>query len=751
MGSSGGKGGGRSKTTVGYRYFMAGIFGVCLSATKLLKIVYGERVAWSGSVTDGASFKVSAYNLYGGDEVGGSGGLEGNFVFQTGKPGQQANAVMKKLLGNDCPAHRGVVTVTMDKSYVAAFSPSFRTTYFLIQNLGYGWYTDKETIAGTQINPAHEIRDALINPDLSGQFLAEELDEASFKAAADTLYAEKFGLSPKWDQSQKAQEYIKDLLNHIDGILVRDRSTGLIKLKLNRGGYNAASLPVVNESMFSEVKSLGTVTAANMVNKLTIKYSRITDVGEETATLTGENLANIAMQGGVVNSSETEYKHLTDAIPDLPGRILARDLRAQSYPLRSFTLVGTSALASFEEGDLFVFSAPSLGIERLVCRILEIDYGTLDDHRVTLTVSEDIYSVETTAIITPQKSEWSDPFSRPTVPAVCRIMEMPLALAVRYSPISSLQQWTEEYPYAGFVFSLAKRNLIIDHGYTHQTYDNGEWTDYGTGEFCDSALLQSGASRTDTVFNIPDSSLLGLKKGAFGFIGNELVQISSWGTTTLTVIRGIFDTIPERHQAGERLWVRSEFGGGVCTRQYARGNTAQVALAPFSSVGAATPSTSDRLSCSMQARCFRPYPPGGLSFNGVYLADEISGKLTVSWRHRDRIEQVDSIVSQTAASIGPEDGVTYSLKVYDENGALRKNLTGLTGTSWTWDTETADCGEMQRSMRVELWSVRDGYASWQKWNHAVKRKLGDEVLASVGGESQVYADIGGTERMVLKR
>ena len=45
------KKGGSKKQTVGYSYYMAAIFGLCLRASNLLKVVYGERVAWEGSLS----------------------------------------------------------------------------------------------------------------------------------------------------------------------------------------------------------------------------------------------------------------------------------------------------------------------------------------------------------------------------------------------------------------------------------------------------------------------------------------------------------------------------------------------------------------------------------------------------------------------------------------------------------------------------------------------------------------------------
>ena len=158
----------KKKQVVGYDYFMAAIFGLCLKADKLLKIVYGDRVAWEGQATD-QEITVDRADLFGGNSTGGSGGLKGSFVASMGKPDQLPNRVMRKYLGEDVYAHRGLVTLSMDKSYVASFSPQFRTLRCLVRHTAYDWYPDKAVIAGTQINPAHEIRDALINPDSGRQ------------------------------------------------------------------------------------------------------------------------------------------------------------------------------------------------------------------------------------------------------------------------------------------------------------------------------------------------------------------------------------------------------------------------------------------------------------------------------------------------------------------------------------------------------------------------------------------------------
>ena len=52
----------------------------------------------------------------------------------------------------------------------------------------------------------------------------------------------------------------------------------------------------------------------------------------------------------------------------------------------------------------------------MVCRVLEADYGTLDDRLVTLTCTEDIYGVEQISLVTPPDTEWTPATGRPPFP-----------------------------------------------------------------------------------------------------------------------------------------------------------------------------------------------------------------------------------------------------------------------------------------------------------------------------------------------
>lgn len=123
----------------------------------------------------------------------------------------------------------------------------------------------------------------------------------------------------------------------------------------------------------------------------------------------------------------------------------------------------------------------------------------------------------------------------------------------------------------------------------------------------------------------------------------------------------------------------------------------------------------------------RPYPPGNVQINGSRWPASIGAaeELAITWAHRDRRQQTVNMIRQDEGSIGPEAGTTYTLRIYGETDTLICTASGITGTSYTYQsaTEIADSGlgRLNTSLRVELESVRGGLASLQKWNWSIVR------------------------------
>lgn len=85
------------------------------------------------------------------------------------------------------------------------------------------------------------------------------------------------------------------------------------------------------------------------------------------------------------------------------------------------------------------------------------------------------------------------------------------------------------------------------------------------------------------------------------------------------------------------------------------------------------------------------------------------------------------LVDQAQASIGPEAGTTYTMRIVDPTGPTTLHTeAGLSGTAWTYtqaDRQTDFGGVGPHSVRVEIESLRDGLTSLQM--HQIELTVSD--------------------------
>lgn len=217
-------------------------------------------------------------------------------------------------------------------------------------------------------------------------------------------------------------------------------------------------------------------------------------------------------------------------------------------------------------------------------------------------------------------------------------------------------------------------------------------------------------------------SLDEVQPGTAALIGDELVRIDTINASTgaITFGRGCVDTVPVEHAAGTRVWFLEDSTGDDPT-EYTIGNTVQVRLLTVTGQGRLDIGSAVTDSIVMAQRQHRPYPPGNLQINGSAYPDTVTGDLSVTWSHRDRIVQADQLVDTTEGNIGPEPGVTYTLRIYNA-ATLERTVTGITGTGYTYANadELADGGPFN-PIRFTLHAVRDGLESRQGHDCQVAR------------------------------
>ena len=86
--------------------------------------------------------------------------------------------------------------------------------------------------------------------------------------------------------------------------------------------------------------------------------------------------------------------------------------------------------------------------------------------------------------------------------------------------------------------------------------------------------------------------------------------------------------------------------------------------------------------------------------------------MNLTWAHRDRIVQQDQLVAHDEASIGPESGTTYRVRIYRADIATPvRTVTGITTASFTYTAAMAAADSIGSAVWVELDAIRGGLVS----------------------------------------
>lgn len=721
-------GAGSRRQTVGYRYAL-GVHMVCCQGPvdEVLALRVGDKDLPTGSTTASAKNPVPAVplpatssqrlhfnapNLFGGEDR--EGGITGFADLEFGGPTQGVNGYLQARIGGLVPAYRGVLGLVLRGVELAANSPYIKPWAIKVRRTPAPSLSAFAQI-GTNANPAHIIYECLTSTRFGLGYGVNEIDVASFQAAAQELHTEGFGLSLLLADQRDVEEFIADVLRHIDATLYADPESGKFVLALVRAGYTVSALPVFDESNIIALEQFQRPGLGELVNQVTVVY-RDPDTDRQAA-VTVHDIATQEAQGGTVATTIT-YDGIDD--PELASAVATRDLRGLSTPLAKLTIETTRAGRVLRPGAVFRFSWPDLGIADLVMRVVRVSYGTRTDGRCRIEAVEDAFGLTEAVYAAPQPTGWAPPVSAPAAASIRRLFELPYWVLVQLAADNAalLGALDSASGYLG-VGIVRPTSDAID--YELYTYPTGGVEQYRqTAAFCPTAVLASAVGVTATTFALasPIDTDLVLAPG-WALIDDELVAVLAvdFDADTVTVARGVMDTTPVPHASAARiLFLSSAFGQDPT--EYAVGEEVFARVLPSTYLGRLTAGSAPVDSLVMTRRQFRPYPPGQVRINTVDAPASITGDLVVAWAHRDRVMQTaQELVTQAQGSIGPEPGTTYTLRIYnDVTNVLLRTVTGLTGTTYTYtlaQEATDNGGTATTRTRVELVAVRDTFESWQ--------------------------------------
>lgn len=716
-------GGGSKKQTVGYKYSLGMHFILCAGPVdKVSKLYVDGREAWSGdsSVTPTAS--INQPNLFGGESR--EGGVVGSVDIMHGTTTQPVNDYLQSRLPNQpaggIPAFRGVVSLVLRKVYVG-MNPYLKpwsaivSRIFTTVNGGPQWYPEKAAI-GEDMNPIHIVRELLTasNSDWGGGIDATDIDDLNFRAAADQLYSEDFGLSFLWRQDSTIFDFIQEIMRHIDGVLTRDRLSGKFVIKLIRDDYDFNLLPVVDTTIFQKIVKQKTSDVGQLPNQVVVKYWDRAIL--ETRTVTIQNLALVDTVG-YVNSTTINYPGV--CTESMASRLASRDVRSVSTPLTTLTIQCNKLAGKYMSGDVIRLDIPhEVGIPDSAWRVVTVSFDQGSDN-VQLELIEDLFATTNALSVIDEVPLWVNPVSTP-VPAVIEYAYE----STFYDLVKLLGQTDAElYSVDSSTFGCAGVASSGD-TFSMSVYDADNLENVGSTDSSPGFVLSGGVDRVATSFPLAASySPEDVALGSLAIIGEERVRVVGVSVGILTVERGVEDTIPQVHATGSKLVVIEETWYTEDT-EYLAGQSVNVKLLPSTGVGALDPSLAVSLPVNLVGRHYLPYPPAAVRFihpggivgywSTLYEADP-NNLLQYALSQRNRLQQTAGYLSWYDTGdvlFEPNTTIVHNLTNLDTSTLLVNAEFSLAGTI-SIDVSTFASG----NYRLEVWTKRDGELCYQPFSH----------------------------------
>ena len=678
-------------TIVGYKYYVAVQIVIGHGPIDAVTAVHvGRKEAWTGSTVDGP-ISGDQPNLFGPSEQ--EGGISGTLWVHGGALNQAPDSYAEMKL-EVAPGYSGIaygIWTNMERDgggYLgnSKFPPEvWITAQRLPKLLGNG----KHDIGG-HANPAEFLYELLVNSRWGAGMPVDLVDKPSFQSAAVTLYNEGMGIAPLYNNEASVETIIMDVLGHIDGAIYSDIYTGKRTLVLARADYTLSSQPLFDEAN-SVLVDFSRPGWDETVNEVHVNY--LDAATGEPASVVAQDLANQQIQQAVVARTIDYPACPTEAQAQ---KLAWRDLRALSLPLAKCTIRADRSAWVLRPGMVIRVSNAQRGFSEMAMRVNRINYGTMVDGQIEFECVQDVFNLSATIYGSSPGTGWVDPVSPPTVVRYPILLEAPyhITRSAGTAEAGRLLTWAAAPAGDAYEYQI------------HSRQGAAPFVRRGTAPFGPTATLTAAINESAGTIQVgsgQDLDLLISTDSTGQANGSGLMLIDnewlSWRTKTndggglytlSTIYRGCLDTVPAAHASGARVRFLDS-AMGTTPDEYGLTSSVDAKYLTVSGGGILALVTATTLSVTFTQRVLRPYPPADVKINGTSYPVAILGAYALTWKHRDRTAQT-TIISQADASIGPETGTTYTVRLYGEAGTLLRTATGLTGTGYTWTDELADSG-----------------------------------------------------------
>lgn len=526
-------------------------------------------------------------------------------------------------------------------------------------------------------NPAHAIREAITSKVWGLGKDESVIDDANFKAVADTLYAEKIGISYVFESDSKVTDFIEEVMKIVGGTLRIDRGTGLVQIKLFRDDYDPSELLVFDTSNVLEISDVKRTALSECINQVTCKYTNY-KTGDD-ASIVYQDLALMQAQGEIINTDITyDYVYW----PKTAEKLAQRDLFELSSQFFSCKITVGLAGRFLNLGDCIKLNFPHLGINNLVFRVMKITYGGSSSNEIKMELTQDkFYMPESSGYM---QVGGDDEDSSPLPPQISysKLFELPYYVAYKFGvDVNSMLSDSSENGVLANLVSAYKATRITGAS-LYTTADETQWSWIGNidkSQFVPTCVTSVELDYLDDVVNFINDSQMDLVSSSYiGIIDDEIVAIGSVDVKngSVSIARGMFDTVPQKHGVGSVMFFFSFGNTGLYNSNILSAGDYKFKLPYTSDNGEQDLVDTDKIDVTFDSRAYRPYPPACVKIGNDFFPDlkqyDLFYNSQLSWKSRNRLTQVtDQYTLWTdTTNITAESNTYYEITMSNKSGSI---------------------------------------------------------------------------------
>jgi hypothetical protein len=678
-------------------YYVGVHFVLCLGAIdKITEIIIDKKVTWTGNLVSGAS-SIDEPDLFGGGQY--EGGVYGDFDLDRGLPNQTINTYLNSVIppigGNPViSAFRGVTSLILKKMCVGTnyyMKPwAIRATRIHTRVSGQAQWNDSyaEPIVGT-LNGVHIVRECLTDPEF-GLGISESLMGSSFAVSAITAFNEGLGFAFFWNKETSIQDFILEVLKHLQGSLYQDRITGKYELTLIRKVSDPTTLLSLNEANIQSVDNFHRLSVGELPSTVVVKYTDPITGDVNSITVTNPALAQ---RQSTTITKTIDYLGITSKA--LAHKIAIREINQQTVPILTCSIKCNRDAESLNKGDAFLLTWSDFLDQPIVMRVNTMNLGTPSSSTITIEAIQDVFTAPTVVYTEPPESNWENPI-KPPLP-----ISYSLALSAPYYFLARVKGDTIARlakSYESFLLTAAGKpaqSSIKAAISTSPTSTVDDYSNTGYNSYCFVAKVNGTLDTVSTnipITNITNLSYLRVGSVAvitstddFNITGNidgyintsgndvrsryiEYVQVTGINSDSIDVKRGVLDTAPKTHlSTGSSSMLASAFIFGIgddygyCSNVFGNNELTHYALLDISPKGTLTVGEDRAVNgiqfTEVQAKHYLPLPASNIKFNSLVRPTSINvvnlsqGKLPFSCSLRNRVTQTSKVLTDFYTSI----------------------------------------------------------------------------------------------------